>query len=169
MPGARRDPVSETMDGAARALLTRAYKARGGWASTRLKDPTPIQVALWMARGIRVLGPDPVPRGGMNARSRWARAYVRALWYQHKWYSGAPGGGWRTQPRAAMRWPGIEVEIGPHRPATGVIPAGRPVKIRVANVRQARASGAPSDDWSWSDDGPRRGDVSFRDWPVMGD
>jgi hypothetical protein len=169
MPGTTRDPVSQTMDQAARALLTRAYRARGGWAATRLKDPTPVEVARWWARGIHVLARDPAPRGGMNARTRWGRAYVRALWYQHKWYSAAPGGGWRPQPRAAMRWPGIQVEIGPHRPATGVIPAGRPVRVRVANRRQARASDTPEDQWAWADNGARRADISDRDWQPVGE
>src|SRR5579859_4235361 len=60
---ATRDPVSETLDRAARALLERVYKADGAWASTRLRDPTPAQLARWLTHGINVLGRDPVQRG----------------------------------------------------------------------------------------------------------
>lgn len=169
MGAAQRDPVSETLDRAARALLARAYAAHGGWASTRLQDPTPAQLAWWIAHGINVLGADPAGRGGMNARSRWGRAYVRALWYQHKWYSADPStGGWRDLPRASMRTPGIQVEVGPHRLALGVIPAGRPVRVRVASVRAAEARGRPEEAWAWADGGPRWADPDRRDWPVFG-
>jgi len=166
---AERDPVSQTMDTAARHLLGRVYRANGGWASTRLKDPTAGQLARWILQGINVLGRDPVARGGLNARSRWARAYVRALWYQHKWYSGDPDtGGWRAVRRAAPRHPGIEVVIGPHRGPTGVIPAGRPVKVRLASVAAAQRSGRPEQAWAWADDGPRWADPGERDWAAFG-
>lgn len=166
MAGAARDPVSKSMDRAARQLLDRVYKARGGWVATRLKDPTPAQAARWLERGINVTGRDPVS-GGFNARTRWARALVRALWYQHKWYSGRPGGGWRAEPRNAPRHPGIQVEIGRHRPATGVIPAGRAVRVRAASTAAARRSGKPEDEWSWAGGG-RRAEPSDRDWPATG-
>lgn len=157
------------MDGIARQLLDRVYGARGGWASTRLADPAPVQVAMWLLDGINVLGPDPVQRGGLNARSRWARAYVRALWYQHKWFSDDPdGGGWRVMPRATFRHPGIQVELGPHRAALGVIPAGRPVRVRLASAAAARKSGKPEDAWSWAASDHRRADVNRRDWDAFG-
>lgn len=164
MAGAARDPVSEKMDRAARQLLDRVYKAKGGWAATRLKDPTPEQKRLWLHRGINVTGPDPVG-GGFNARDRWARALVRALWYQHKWYSGRPGGGWRAEPRNAPRHPGIQIEFGRRRPAAGVIPAGRPVRVRTASPAAARRTGKPEDEWSWAAGG-RRADPADRDWPA---
>lgn len=168
MGRAERDPVAVSMDGAARQLLARVYRARGAWVSTRLADPTPAQVAMWWLRGINVLAGDPVPRGGLNARSRWARAYVRALWYQHKWYSLRGGGGWREERRMVMRHPGIQVEVGPHRAALGVIPAGRPVRVRLADPAEAEERGRPERAWAWADGGPRAADPTRRDWAAFG-
>lgn len=169
MGAATPDPVSETMNAAARALLERVYRADGAWASTRLKDPTVGQAARWLLHGITVNGPDPVDRGGFNARSRWGRAYARALWRQHKWYSGDPGtGGWRATRRTVPRRPGIQVEIGPHRPATGVIPAGRPVRVRLADPADAAARGRPEREWAWAGGAPRSADPDARDWPAFG-
>jgi hypothetical protein len=166
--GAARDPVSVTMDRAARQLLARVYRADGAWASTRLADPTARQLAGWIGHGINVRAPDPV-RGGFNARSRWARAFVRALWYQHKWYSSAPGGGgWRAEQRAANRRPGIQVEIGRALPRRGVIPPGRAVRVRLADPDAAERRGRPASEWSWAHDGHRRGDLQARDWPASG-
>jgi len=165
---AQRDPVSENMDSAARALLTRVYQARGGWASTRLADPSPAQMGLWITHGINITGRDPVERGGFRAPNRWCRAYTRALWYQHKWYSGAPGGGWRAQKRAAMRWPGIEVEFGRHRTVLGVIPAGYPVRVRLASAAAAARLDRPEESWAWADGGQRWADPAGRDWAAFG-
>jgi hypothetical protein len=145
------------MDTAARKLLTRVYKADGGWAATRLADPSPRQLAHWLSQGVNVLGKDPVPPGGFRAYNHWARSYTRALWYQHKWFSGDPDtGGWRSERRTSMRWPGIEVEFGRHRPALGVIPAGRPVRVRLADKRAARKRDRPESQWAWADNGPRK-------------
>lgn len=172
MPAAQRDPVSETMDRAARQLLGRAYNARGGWASTRLKDPTAAQLARWLLQGINVLGRDPVPRGGFNARTRWARAYCRALWFQHKWFSGDPDtGGWRAERRTTMRTPGIEIEVGRHKPVLGVLPAGFAIRVRVADTRAAARRNRDRETWAWNEDGepgPRWGDPADRDWPAFG-
>lgn len=168
MGAAQRDPVSESMDKAARALLSRAYRAKGGWASTRLADPSPVQMARWITLGINVTGRDPVGRGGFRAPNRWCRAFNRALWYQHKWYSGAPGGGWRSQRRASMRWPGIEVEFGRHRTVLGLIPAGYTVRVRLANAKAAAKRDRPAEEWAWADDGARRADPNDRDWAAFG-
>lgn len=167
MATAQRDPVSITMDGAARQLLERAYNARGGWAATRLQDPTAAQIVLWLASGVNILARDPVAPGGLNARSRWGRAFVRALWYQHKWYSGDPDtGGWRDTQRTTMRPGGIQVEIGPHRMQLGVIPAGRVVRVRLGH-RPARP--VPTSRWAWAEgDAERWGDPSYRDWAAFG-
>lgn len=156
------------MDKAARALLSRAYRARGGWASTRLADPSPGQLARWLLYGINVRGRDPVTRGGFRAPSRWCRAFNRALWYQHKWYSGAPGGGWRVVRRASMRSPGIEVEFGRHRPAVGLIPAGYVVRVRTASKAAAGKRGRPQEEWAWADGGERWADPGERDWAAFG-
>lgn len=168
MGAAQRDPVSESMDRAARALLERAYRAKGSWAATRLADPTPAQLARWLAHGVNVLGRDPVPRGGFRAPNRWGRAFARALWYQHKWYSGAPGGGWRAQRRAAMRHPGIEIEFGRHRAALGVIPAGYTVRVRTASKAAAVKRRRDPDSWEWADGGERWADPDGRDWAAFG-
>jgi hypothetical protein len=156
------------MDAAARALLSRAYRARGQWASTRLQDPTAVQRGLWLVRGINVAGRDPVDRGGFRAPNRWCRAFTRALWYQHKWYSAAPGGGWRAARRAAMRSPGIEVEFGRHRTVLGLIPAGYTVRVRMASAAAARRRGRPEDEWMWADSGERWADPANRDWAAFG-
>ena len=157
------------MDRAARALLSRAYRARGGWASTRLQDPSPAQLGLWIVQGINVAGRDPVDRGGFRAPNRWCRAFTRALWYQHKWYSGDPdGGGWRAQRRASMRWPGIEVSFGRHAAILGVTPAGYPVRVRMASKAAAARRDRPEDTWAWADGGERWADPDARDWAAFG-
>ena len=168
MGAAQRDPVSESMDRAARALLGRAYRANGGWAGTRLQDPSPAQLALWIVQGINVAGRDPVDRGGFRAPNRWCRAFTRALWYQHKWYSAAPGGGWRAQRRASMRWPGIEVSFGRHAAVLGVIPAGYPVRVRMASKAVAKKRDRPEESWAWADGGERWADPGERDWAAFG-
>lgn len=169
MAAAARDPVSETLDRAARALLARVYRADGAWASTRLRDPTPAQMARWLVYGINVLGRDPVDRGGFRAPNHWCRSFTRALWYQHKWWSGDPDtGGWREVRRASMRTPGIQVSFGRHAATLGVIPAGYPVRVRLADPEAAKRSGKPEEQWSWADGGQRWADPGDRDWPAFG-
>ena len=155
---AQRDPVSETMDRAARALLDRVYRAGGGWAATRLADPSAAQLAWWIMHGINVRGRDPVPGGA--ARTRWGRAFIRALNHQHKWWSGDPDtGGWRETRRASWRRPGIQAEIGRHRPLLGVIPAGYTVRVRLGDPKAKIKPGE-----EWADGGPRWADPADRDW-----
>lgn len=112
----KRDPVSELFDGGARRLLARAYAKPGQWAGTRVADPAARHLA-WLARlGIDPGGPDParaLPGRGLNAGDRWTRGFVRALYYQHKWFSGKPGGGWRSERRTVARdASALEVEVG---------------------------------------------------------
>jgi hypothetical protein len=156
--GAPRDPVSELWDRAAQGLLERAYAARGGWVATRIKDPTDGQVARFRAIGIDPLGKDNAPtRSGKrkDMRSRWCRGFVRAVYYQNKAGEG----------RA------IEIEVGARKPAVGVIPAGRAVRIRVRRGGQV-ASGAvrrkAEADRIYDDAGGLggrwAGDRSRRDW-----
>lgn len=168
MAEARRDPVSETLDGAARLLLERVYRANGGWASTRLRDPSPAQLSRWLAEGINVLGKDTAGRGGFRVPNAWCRSFVRAVWYQHKWFSGEPnGGGWRTERRAAPRHPGVQIHFGRHAATLGVIPAGYPVRVRLADVAAAQASGRPESEWRWADKGPRWANPADRNWPAF--
>jgi len=164
----QRDPVSVLYDGGARRLLERAYAANGGWAGTRLARPGPRHVAWAARRGIDPFGPDnasAVDGRNLNARSRWARGFVRAVYYQHRWYSDAPGGGWRGGRRVTARHSGaLEVQVGPGTAA------GWPVRIRLrkgggqaaAAVRRMPVSariyddaGRPAARWS---------DPEARDW-----
>ena len=126
--GAPPDPVSELMNTGARRLLVRAYKSPGVWVGTRLADPQPRHVAYFAREyGINVLGPDPV-HGKIDARTRWGRGFMRAIYRQHLYWSeigAAPG--WRKQKRMVPRKTGaIQVEWGNRVRAAGVIPAGRP-------------------------------------------
>lgn len=153
-----RDPVSVTFDDAAAQLLNRARHARGDWVTTRIADPTPAQVRRWASHGIDVEGPDnpSVPGGrGLNARTRWARALVRALYYQHK----------NQSMSGALR-----VEIGRRMPARGVIPAGRQIRIQLASggIAAARAvDRLASVSRIYNDDGSpawRQSQTELRDW-----
>lgn len=123
----RRDPVSERFTEGARILLERAYRNPGQWQSTRLIDPEPGIVAEFAAEGIDVLEPDPVR--GQAAKTRWARGFVRALWYQHRWYSPRQTGRrWRR--RTTERTSGaLLTEVGRRLPARGIFPAGRSVRV----------------------------------------
>jgi hypothetical protein len=133
-----RDPVSLLLDRGARDLLTRAYSVPAGtWVMTRLADPPREQ-----AYGIRLMGPDNAPTASgtrNNAHTRWGRAFIRALYYQHKWHGDKDAGGFRPGKRAAPYSVPLEVQWGARKPAVGVIPAGRAVRIRVAYGGQAKA------------------------------
>jgi hypothetical protein len=144
-----RDPVSEPFDAAARKILDRAYVNRGTWQEIWLPDPTIRQRTRFADLGIDVGGPDPLPAGGgVNARTRWARGFIRAIYYQHKWYSGTPGN-WRDQKRTAPRnLGGLRVEVGRHvaaspqfdpaRPAAGGFPARRRIRVQLATGGTAK-------------------------------
>jgi hypothetical protein len=122
-----RDPVSRLWDTAARRLLAEARELRGGWRGTRIADPTPRQrAALMDVYGIDVDGPDhSTAQGGrakgghgLDAKTRWARGFVRAVYYANDRRHGGPG-------------LAIEIQVGVHKPPLGVIPAGRAVRLRV--------------------------------------
>ena len=159
---AERDPVSVLWDRGAAQLLVRARAARGGWAGTRIADPSPRQrAALMGVYGIDPDGPDrpstATRRGGVNARTRWARGFVRAIYYANDTRHGGPG-------------LALEVEVGVHRPPLGVIPAGRAVRLRVRRGGQVamRAVGRKPDNARiWDDAGfpaGRFSDPALRDW-----
>jgi hypothetical protein len=166
--------VSELFDAGARRLLARAYGRPGFWAETRLVPPTARQVRWAAGLGIDVNGPDDVSaRGGrgINAHSRWARAFVRALYYQHRWYSAGPDGSWRAARRAQPRRSGaLRVEVGRQAARLGVIPAGRIVRVQLdtGGMSKARAvAGLAESEQYVTNDGSRGGrwsDPALRDW-----
>jgi hypothetical protein len=160
---AQPDPVSVTMTRAARRLLDRVYAADGDWAATRLADPTAAQLGYWLLHGINVRGPDPVRSG--TARTRWGRAYVRRLWYEHQWWSAAPGTAqWRTARRTVPRRVKLDIEVGPWLPARGeLIPPGREVRVRLAAPSHATWRDVPPER-RYSHGGGAQRSAGDQDW-----
>jgi hypothetical protein len=154
-----RDPVSVLLDRGAREMLARTYAApRGQWIMTRLADPTDRHRLWAKLHGIDLDGPDnaqTLSGKHINAHTRWGRAFMRALWYQHRHYGPAAGskgdtaylraekrfsdqlnaGRIRSDRRMTPTSIPLQVEWGRRLPGskTGqVLPAGRAVRIRVA-------------------------------------
>jgi hypothetical protein len=137
-----RDPVSVLLDRGAREMLARVYEARrGSWVMTRLADPTERHQAWATAHGWDLDGPDnaqTLSGKHVNAHTRWGRAFMRALWYQHRQFGPEPGRGARgirSDRRMAPTSSALQVEWGRRLPGsrTGqVLPAGRAVRIRIA-------------------------------------
>lgn len=174
-----RDPLSEWFDEGARRLLERAYAQPQEWHYTRLVDPTPAELIRW--RGHDPLGPDPVP--GERYVTRWGRAFARAIYHQHRWWSvGTQTGGWRTTKRPAVRKSGaLLVEAGRYKPAAGIgrftlarglafrvmlAPAGAEMRAAVAALPASQRWAGPAghgpataqlDDRDWGDDTPGHG------------
>jgi hypothetical protein len=167
-----RDPVSMFFDAGARALLERAYAARGQWHGTRLADPGPRHLAELAMLGINPHAPDhdSAEAGhGLDCKSRWARGFVRALYYQHRWWSS--GSGWRKAKRTVPAGRGaLEVEVGARVRALGVVPAGRAVRVRVHPGGQAARKAAeklPGSRRIYDAEGTpgaRHSDPALRDW-----
>jgi hypothetical protein len=151
-PGKTRDPVSELFDGSARRLLARAYASPGTWVQAWLPDPTIRQRSGMTAlHGIGDLtGPDPLPKGGgVDARTRWGRGFVRSVYFQHKWYSGGRGGEWREDRRLSPRSTGgLRIQVGRHvppspqwdpaQPRAGGFPPRRRVRVQLAAGGKAK-------------------------------
>lgn len=164
------------LDRGARELLARAYdQPRGTWVMTRLADPTPRHESWALAHGWDLTGPDnAVTLSGkkINAHTRWGRAFMRALWYQHRAYGPLPGKakGVRTVRRNSPTGMPLEISWGRRLPALGVIPAGRAVRVRVPyGGRTARRviEGRKRDDRIWVGDGEQGGRFAVaaeRDW-----
>ena len=159
-------------DRGARALLGRAYAARGAWVGTRLAVPSREVAAQWRARGIDPYGPDPVPRGGLNAHTRWMRAFIRCLYYQHKWWSvTGKADRWRQVKRTVPRHAGaLEIDVGRAMPARGIIPAGRAIRVRInagGQAAQRAVDRLPDSERIYDDRGQPAGrwaDPANRDW-----
>ena len=170
----QRDPVSVRFDAGARAVLARAYARPGVWIATRVADPTPRQRLALRSMGVRWNGPDNASAtggAGLNARDRWTRAFVRSVYFQHRWYSGRGQQGWRDQRRSVARSAGaIQVQVGRRVAPTGVIPAGRAVRVRRARGGQAKQTAVrrlPDSARIYADDGSsaaRWSDPAARDW-----
>jgi hypothetical protein len=176
-----RDPVSVLLDRGAREMLARVYAARRGtWIMTRLADPTPAHQAWARASyGIDVDGPDNAPTLSgkhINAHSRWGRAFMRALWYQHRQFGPNPGRGARgvrTERRMAPTSTALQIEWGRRLPGSSsgqMLPAGRAVRIRLAYGGQTArrvVERKAGDDRIYLDDGSIGGRFSVaeqRDW-----
>lgn len=156
-----RDPVSSLLDHGARRILERAYASPGQWVTTRLADPTPEHISHFAAEGINVLGPDNAPvrgRRSLNAHTRWCRGFIRAIYYQHLWYSQIGGRGWRAERRTAERKAGaLKVDVGRHMPELGVIPPGRIVRVVLYPGGQAARKAAAAEPGA-------EADATRRDW-----
>lgn len=182
-----RDPVSVPFDAAARRLLERAYASPRTWVAVWLPDPDVRQRTRFAQLGIvNLTGPDRPSAvggraGGLDARSRWARGFVRSLLYQHKWYSGGGSQPWRADRRTVARSAGgLRVEVGRHVPPSpqfnpadpraGGLPGRRRVRVMLdaggaakskalarlpARDRTFTPAGKPGDRWS---------DPALRDW-----
>jgi len=173
------DPLRDKFARGSRQLLDRAYAQPGTWQRTRLADPDARATAYARGLGIDPLGPDNVSaqagrRGGLNARTRWMRAFVRSLYEQHLWWAGShdDAGAWREHRRlVAFRSSGLRIDVGRAMPRLGVIPAGREIKVMVTRAGRGAAYSAaarkPAADRIYTDDrdlGARWSDPDRRDW-----
>jgi hypothetical protein len=151
------DPVSVPWERAASSLLRRAYDARGKWVATRLRDPTDAELARFAAIGINVAGRDnaaTLSGEHENYRTRWARGFARALFRVNQSNGNRP----------------LELEVGARKPALGVLPAGRAIRLRTRRggsvARRAVARKADSarifDDEGFA--AGRWADPEGRDW-----
>lgn len=164
--------MSVLFDAGARKLLRRAYARPGQWVGTRLADPPARTVAWAVELGINLLGPDnasTLSGAALPARTRWARAFIRSVYYQHKWHY-ARG---ELQPTRRLR-PNpdrsVEFEVGRRVPVLGILPAGRAVRIRVRTGGQAATRAVrkmPEGARIYTDDGHPGGRWAYsgdRDW-----
>src|SRR5215472_2756983 len=156
-----RDPVSLLFDRGARQLLDRAYSHPGRWQRTRIAGPSPGQVAYFASLGINVLGRDDL------GRDRWAAGFVRALYHQHLWFR--TGRGWGARRMTPNDGRAVRYELGRMKPALGIIPAGRAVRIvskpgGAAAYRAVQKLPAADRIFDGDQQGPRAVDSTGRDW-----
>jgi hypothetical protein len=172
-----RDPISVQFDEAAARLLRRAYARRGEWTGTYLKNPS-IEWQAWALRRNftrqgpgALLGPDDAPGG--EARTRWARAFVRACFHLNKKFMTSHGLEFGDAPRPnGVRPPfSLDYQVGTVRIAPGGRVVGRAVRIRLLTQAEARRFAAAgkvpaSKRWVTPDGhaGPRHSDPAARSW-----
>ena len=84
---AQRDPVSVRFDELARRALTRCYRSPGRWLPVVLPPLTARVFIYWYTRNVDLRARDPWDPN-MN---RYTRSFIRACYYQHKWYGGFDG------------------------------------------------------------------------------
>jgi hypothetical protein len=173
-----RDPVSVLLDRGAREMLGRVYAApRGQWIMTRLADPTDAHRRWARSRGWDLDGPDnagTLSGRHVNAHSRWGRAFMRALWYQHRQYGpGIRREAVRESRRMTPNTAALQVEWGRRLPgsSTGrVLPAGRAVRVRIAVSGQTArrvVRSMPDAERIYTDSGDHAGRYAvadLRDW-----
>jgi hypothetical protein len=164
-----RDPVSVLFDGAAQRLLSRAYARQGSWVAGRIPDPRDSHRSYLAGLGI---DPDERDRVGvtLDARTRWARGFVRALEYQHKWWSQDPDtGGWRERKRATARNDlGLVVDVGRRlaggRQAGTALRPGRAVRIQMRPGARAWVAANRAAGQRWDESAAARSGPQTRDW-----
>jgi hypothetical protein len=149
------------MDKGAARLLERAYARPGAWVGTRLARPTTRHQAWAASIGIRLDGPD-TAAGGL-ARDRWTRAFIRAVYYQHKWFYREGQGLTRERRTAANQSKALQYEVGV------LAGPGRAVRIRIqqgGGAAQKAAERMPRARKIFVDGepGPRWADPALRDW-----
>jgi hypothetical protein len=138
------DPVSVLWEPAAAKFYAGVRAAGPGrWFGIRIADPEPRHVRLFEFYGIELLERDRASTGSLDARDRWRRGFVRAVYRQAK------GG------------PPLVLEVGRKMPRRGRIPPGRFVRGRILRGKEAtarrkeqRVTGNPA----------ARADPRSRDW-----
>lgn len=149
--------MSELFDTGARALLARAYAKPGQWQGTSIAIPSARHIAYFAGQDINVLGTD------QWGRDRWAAGFIRAVYYQHKWYY-AQGQLGTIRRMTATDSRGLQYEIGRMtlrgravriRTRQGGDAAMRAVKRLPDSKRIYDNAGAPAARWA---------DPTKRDW-----
>lgn len=157
---ATRDPLSEWFDGAARKLITRAYKRRGEWVGVYLAPPTLDQRARAAMLGIY----DLYERDRWG-EVRWVRAFKRAVYYQLKQH------GWSDAPRwdqeRVSEWPAValEWETGKRVTRRNWLDRRWAIRVRLHDggpaARRAAQAKAAGQQWEGTD---RQSTMNDHDW-----
>jgi len=164
------DPMSIPFEAPARQLLARAYARPGRFVTTPVwANPGPQAQAYAAAHGVTgdLLGPDPVHdgSGGLNCRTRWARAFIRAVYREHK-----HGRGYGAIHPEVGRYIPASPQYDPDNPSAGGFPPGRAIRIMYqpsnAKAREYMAR-QPDSAKAFDPNGYKAGrysDPSKRDW-----